>query len=1318
MFDSIKKDISSCQLTDQYRLRRKLSELERDESKKGSRGHKNREQGSRNKRTQKDALAALQQEVARSQQACQRRIASIPKNIVYPDNLPVSDCAAEITALLMQNQVLVVAGDTGSGKTTQLPKICLQAGLGRLGLIGHTQPRRLAAVSVANRIAEELGTVPGAGVGYQVRFNEKVSDRTYLKLMTDGILLAEIQNDRFLNRYQVIIIDEAHERSLNIDFLLGFLKQLLRKRRDLKLIVTSATIDVEKFSDHFSKAPTVSVSGRTYPVETRYAPLVEQRGDLKNEQVDDDIQINGIISAVVDIEKHDRQTSKLSGDILVFLSSEKEIRETAIKLRRQKLANTEILPLYSRLKHSEQLKIFKPHPGRRIVLSTNVAETSITVPGINYVIDTGLARISRYSLQSKVQRLPIEAISQASANQRKGRCGRLADGICIRLYAEDDFQSRPFFTDPEIKRTNLASVILRMCFLRLGDIGDFPFLEPPQQKAINEGYKLLIELGALTQKYELTQQGRKMAALPVDPRYARMIVAADSQRCLREILIIVSALSIQDPREISAENRQQAKRRLAEFEHPDSDFLGFVKLWDTYESRRQSDSQGQLRKFCKTNFLSYMRMREWREVHRQLLVSCQQMGFRVNRDAAKYDTVHKSIISGSLNQIASLAQGRDYLGNRNRKFSLFASSVLSGKAAKWIVTRELIETSQVFATLAAKIEPDWVVQMALHLVKREYFEPHWSKKRQEVMAYEKVYLYGLAIIEKSLVSYKKIDPAASREIFINEGLTDNQLLTGFDFYRSNQEFIADLNRQEEKLRRPDLIVSDREVSSFYQQQIPIEICTTGQLEIWLKKEVRNKPDLLQMNKENLLELGSVQARIDEFPDQAAVEQNTLTIDYLFEPGSQQDGATVEVPLALLHQVSQAELDWAVPGILREKCISLMKGLPKSLRKKFIPVSDFVDQALTQMVSADGSLIESLIGQIQAIKGISISSDELEKVDLPNHLKVKIRVLDANAKEIGYGESLQQIRQHLHISPDPSSRQTQKASYNHELEREGLTDWSFGDLPDKLEIGDDLVLLRYPALVDKQESVTIELLPDESEARDKSKTGLLRLFMCQSIQQRNSLRKKFSRFVDRNVLKIPPGLEDLAQDALLASYRGAFESEDSFPRSREEFDAALQRGKSKIVVVAERLEQLLGLILNKVFDITRLLQGIGGGEMEYLQSDIEQQLRHLVCPGFLASTELSWIRQYPRYLDAIVLRLDKAPHMGDKDQQHTEELVRYWRKYEAANSDRLQSSSLTDIQQLQSIRWMIEEYRVSLFAQNLGTSLPVSSKRLDKRFERI
>lgn len=1291
----MQNSLDYCQVGDVFRFRNRLQRAVK----------------TKDKDKQRSLLKSLEKDIDKSIVACNQRADALPKSLHYPEQLPFSAKAEEIGKLIASNQVLVVAGDTGSGKTTQLPKICVQAGFGKRGLIGHTQPRRLAAVSVASRIAEEMSVKLGEGVGFQIRFNENVTSRTFLKIMTDGILLAEIQQDRFLNRYEVIIIDEAHERSLNIDFLLGYMKYLLAKRKDLKLIITSATIDVEKFSKHFDNAPVVAVSGRTYPVEVRYAPpeALSDGGDGV------EVQASAIVEAVEEIQAEDRRASMSSGDILVFLSTERDIRETAQALRKQKFRDTEILPLYARLKQSEQKRIFQSHKGRRIVLSTNVAETSITVPGINYVIDTGVARISRYSLQNKVQRLPIEAISQASANQRKGRCGRVADGICIRLYSEQEFESRAAYTDPEILRTNLASVILRMQHLRLGDVANFPFLEAPAPKAINEGFKLLIELNALNPDRTLTAVGRKMATLPVDPKYARMLITADSERCLTELLVIVSALSIQDPRETGVENRQQAREKHEQFVHPESDFLELVNLWNVYERKRQSLGQNQLRKYCKQQFLSFMRMREWREVHRQLLLASQQLGLRVNREPASYSAVHKAIISGSLNQIAMRSEGKFYQGSRNKRFSLFPSSSLVNKQVKWIVTGNQIETSQTFATSAARIQPEWVEEKALHLVKREYFEPHWSQKQQQVMAYEKVSLYGLTLIEKKQVPYAAIDKEKAREIFIREALVTGNLDAHSELLAQNRQFLQELERQEEKIRRPDFLVSDSDVARFYEERVPSEVSSTQDFNNWLSSASGASKNALRMDEDNLLKEDSLDSFTSAYPDQAALQHNKLDIHYSFEPGKSRDGATIEVPLSILRQITQADIDWAVPGIIREKCIALVKSLPKSQRKNFIPVSGFVDEVIEQMVPGEATILQALRSQIRRTKKIDVPASQFNEKSLPTYLKNKICVVDSAGVELATGSDLDTLRESLDETWDESPRHSEEPSGGmHELERSGLKDWDLDLIPEQVKLGDDLVLVRYPALVDETDSASIRLYADPAEAEEQHRRGLLRLYILRSNQQRKMLLKQFGQFVRANPLLVPPMEPACEEQAAIACYGAAFAIDTKPVRMREQFEQNLQSGKQSLFSFAAELERLLEMVFKSRRDLLLRLEKGRPGDPEYLLTDLRGQIDTLFAADFLISTPWPWLSQFSRYLQAAEMRLNKSPHLGSRDAEFTEEISKYWRKYlDLCDQRHTENKGEIDL-----FRWMIEEYRVSLFAQSLGTSLPVSRKRLDKQLELI
>ena len=1256
---------------------------------------------------------------------------------VRPAELPISRHAAEIERLLTRNQVIIVAGDTGSGKTTQLPKICFRAGLARRGLIGHTQPRRLAAMSVATRIAEELhadaamgecggrerqdaepgayrdvftasAALPHRGVGVQVRFDQRVPEDAWLKLMTDGILLTEIQRDRLLKKYQALILDEAHERSLNIDFLLGYLKLILPRRKDLKLIVTSATLDVERIAAHFNNAPVVRIAGRSFPVETLYRPPEELVPDAGEE----DRQTAAIAQALTELEDHGE------GDVLVFLSSEKEIRETAAYLRKRRLPNTEILPLYSRLRAQEQQRIFAPHRGRRIVLSTNVAETSLTVPGIHFVIDTGFARISRYSVQRKLLRLPIESVSKASAEQRKGRCGRLADGVCIRLYSEADFEARPDFTDPEIKRSNLASVILRMSALRLGQPEDFPFLDAPEQKSINDGRALLRELGALTGAGGLTRTGRMLAELPLEPQLGRMLVAASKLGSLREVLIIVSALSLGDLRESAPRGQNpdsqgpgsQNSDKWAEFTHPDSDFLGLLTLWERCEKERVSQSQ--LRKFCAKYRLSFQRVREWREIHRQLLNACRRLGIGQNhkehRKQAGYAEIHRALVSGSLNQVARHHDGRIYLGSRNRKLALAPSSALASRKVRWIVTSEWIDTARTFATMAAKIKPEWVIEFAGHLLRKEYGEPFWSGERQQAMVHEKTVLYGLVLRDMVAVDYAGHDPVGARDIFLDQAMVEDQIRSKADFLKQNRAFLEELRKQEEKFRRPELVVNEREIQRFYDQRLPESVVSTRTLERWLAEDPVPRNRSLEMKRAGLFRGEALAEMQRQFPDRVKVQNNVLPVDYVFDPGSSRDGASLRVPVDLVAQLSAADLDWAIPGLIREKCIALIRGLPKNKRRNFIPVPDFVDRVLPRMRRADGELADSLLLQMNRVGGRLVERHELLAVELPDHLRARLQVLDRQGRKVAEGDDLTTLRKRFAGRTPPARRQT------HKLERSGLRDWDFEDLPESVQIGTDVVLVRYPALVDEVDSVSVALLDNREEANAKSRQGAMRLFMLRSIARRNALRKRFRRFRDVKAARIlfMPGLREIEEDAMVACYLEAFVLNSEFPRSRRAFDESLERNAPRLPVLADELEQLLTKMLRQTHDIRQKLTALPEQTGQTVRQDMQGQLERMFPPNFLKDTAFEWLRHFPRYLEGMGMRLEKAPHFGKADEKNTREVAYYWDRFEQLRSAR------GDSRLIQTLRWSIEEFRISLFAQRLGTSFPVSRERLDKQIAKL
>jgi ATP-dependent helicase HrpA len=1281
MLKELEYKISRALIKDQYRFARDIARLRSFSNEKRS--------------AEIEKLNAI---VDRSIETVNTRTLSVPA-FSYPEALPISEKRSEIAAAIKNNQIVVIAGETGSGKTTQIPKICLDLGLGSRGLIGHTQPRRLAARAVATRIAEELGQVLGQSVGYQVRFDDVSSERTLIKLMTDGILLAEIQQDKLLTKYEVIIIDEAHERSLNIDFLLGYLKRICVQRPELKIIITSATIDVEKFSQHFSGAPIISVSGRTFPVDVIYQDPV----DYITDDSDDDQLLTSVMRALRTLETFEREQRLPPGDVLIFLSGERDIRDLAMSLRKQELRHTEILPLYARLTQNEQQKIFASHVGRRIVLSTNVAETSLTVPGIRYVIDTGLARISRYSIQSKVQRLPIEPISQASANQRAGRCGRVAKGICIRLYSEQDFLSRPLFTDPEIQRTSLGAVILQMLSLRLGEVARFPFVEPPEMRAINDGFKLLDELCAITRDRQLTPTGRQMARMPTDPRLARMLIEGAKNNCLYELLIIVSALSVQDPKESPADKRQVSRERHKQFSHPESDFLSWVLLWDTVESQRQALTKSEFKNYCKENFLSLMRLREWRETHRQLSIACQDTGFTVAHDnktepgsinAVLYQAIHRAILSGSLNQLGSKSAEALYSGSRGRKFSLFPTSVLFKKMPRWIVCAELIETSRLFATLAARIEPEWAVDIAAHLIKSEQFDAHWEKKRGEVVAYEKISLSGLTLIEKRQISFSSVNAALCRDIFIRQALVEEQLDTDLLFYKKNQQLLDELRKQEEKERKPDILVSDDVLYSFYEIRLPADVNSLASLKVWYQKDGRENPTLLTMSLTDVSVRSIDEAAAIEFPDQTVIVQNSLPISYRFEPGADDDGVSIDVPVGLLADVDIADIEWAVPGLVHDRCVAMVKSLPKALRKNFVPVPDFVDQVLAMAGTANKhSLAQLIADSAWRLKRIRIEPEQWDYQNIPKHLSPRLRVLDQRGNLLAVDQDLEKLKQQL---VQTSSRATE---VRHSIEQEGFNGWSFIDLPDFLEIRQGLTLLRYPAIQDDKTSVSIVLCDSPDKAWRVSQSGLARLLMFRTAQQRDIILRQLRSLKQTLGLKLVDQELSWQDNALLTIYRLAFHLDEKSALTKKEFEKKLSLHRSDLVVTADRVCRLLKDVYESVFDLNRSLS-LGSVAT---RQDVTKQLRFLVDDQFPASVADTWLWEYPRYLKGLRFRLEKAPSSQIKDIENMSVI----------NSLELQYGELMKLRpgSLPEFPWLVQELRVSLFAQTLGTKRPVSAKKL-------
>jgi ATP-dependent helicase HrpA len=1256
------------------------------------------------------ATAQLTEDLRQSVTAVEQRRSGTPA-IVYPENLPVCLRREEIGAAIAAHQVVVIAGETGSGKTTQLPKICLELGRGSRGLIGHTQPRRLAARSVAGRIAEELQSPLGELVGYQVRFTDQVSERSRIKLMTDGILLAEIQQDRFLNRYDTLIIDEAHERSLNIDFLLGYLKTLLRKRPDLKLIITSATIDLERFSKHFDNAPIIEVSGRTYPVEVLYRPL--------ESLVDDNDLGLAIEAALIELSIAEKG---LKGDVLVFLPGEREIRETALQLRKTSqhqpaLAHLDILPLYARLSANEQQRVFdlSKRRGIRVVLATNVAETSITVPGIRYVIDPGLARISRYSFRSKLQRLPIEPISQASAEQRKGRCGRIAPGICVRLYDEQDFARRPQFTDAEILRTNLASVILQLLSLRLGEVDNFPFIDAPDKRQIGDGFSLLEELDAVNARRELTPTGRTLARLPVDPRMARMVLAAAQRGCLREVLIIASALGVQDPRERPADKQQQADEQHRRFQYPESDFLGFVALWDYFESQRQALSQNALRKQCEREFLSYLRLREWRDIHHQLRLVCQELGLKENQQPADYESVHRALLAGLLSHVATQDEQREFLAARNRKLRIFPGSGLFKKPPKWIVAAEIVETAQVYARCNARIEPQWVLGINDDLLKRRHSEPHWHARSGQVMALETVTLYGLVISDRQRVHYGPIDPVQAREIFIRSALVAGDYRTNAPYFRHNRELIADIEELEEKARRRDILADEEELFRFYDERLPADITTARRFEQWRHDAEREQPQLLFAPRERLMRHAAEAITETQFPDSLGCGDLIFALTYHFEPGSDEDGVNVRVPIGLLNRVPEQPFEWLVPGLLRDKCISLLKALPKQYRKLMVPVPDTVDRILPLLKSqADSEPLLAALSAALAQIGIRVPLDAWQTQELEAFYRANFQVFDSDGKLLGQGRELAKLKEQLH-APMTASLQ---AETQHEFKRTAIAQWDFGELPAAHQFRQaGVTITAYPALVDQGETVALQLLETPERAQAESERGLIRLLQLQTQPTVKWLRKELLRgnLINLQLAGIDQRREDWIEEILTATYRQLFVAGQPLPRAESEFRQRLQAGQGGIIPLAQQYTALLHAIAGHYAQIRQLRRR--GSELAWLPvlEDIDRQLAGLFRPGFIAATPWESLQQYPRYLQAIGQRLEKLRGHFQRDRELSRELTPLQQQLDDLLRRKVDPASSPS---LLRYRWLLEEYRVSLFAQTLGTREPVSAKRLRELWEQV
>ncbi len=1240
---------------------------------------------------------------------------SVHKPIDYASELPVSERVDDIARALEAHQVVIVAGETGSGKTTQLPKICLNAGRGTRGLVGHTQPRRIAARTVAARIADEMGAEQGNQVAYQIRFTDTSDENTRLKVMTDGILLAEIQHDRFLDAYDTLIIDEAHERSLNIDFLLGYLKQLLPRRPDLKVIITSATIELERFSEYFDQAPVIEVSGRTYPVEVRYRPLA---GDADERDLG---WGEAVVSALAEIEDHERQEKKPPGDILVFLPGEGEIRSLSKQLRYADLRHTEVLPLYSRLSTREQNRIFQPHRGRRIVLATNVAETSLTVPGIRYVIDTGVARISRYSVRSKIQRLPVEAISQASANQRAGRCGRVAPGICFRLYDEQDFLSRDEFTDPEILRTNLASVILQMVTLGLGEIRQFPFLEAPDTRQINDGYKLLEELGAVTGKRRITGLGRAMARLPLDPRLARMLVAASELGSLAELLIIIAGLSVQDPRERPQDKQQAADQAHSQWNDKDSDFVTLLNLWKDFEEQRQELSGNQLSKYCKKQFLSYMRMREWRDIHRQLTLLCREQKFAMNHDPANYDAVHKAVLAGLLGQIALKLEKKEYLATRNRKVFLFPGSKVAKTAPAWIVAAEIVETSRVFARMVAKIDPAWVEPLAEHVVKRHYSEPHWERKRAQVMAFERVSLYGLDVIARRRVPYASIDPAAARDLFIRRALVEGDYHSKAPFIARNHELLDTVENLEKKTRRRDLLVDDEHLVAFYDERLPQEVVSGRHFESWWKSLSVQELKALELTEKDILQRDLDYQELEQYPDELEWEGARYPLSYEFEPTGEDDGVTVQVPVMALRQLPGPRLDWLVPGLVREKCIALIKGLPKSIRRNFVPVPDFVDAALKNMSPSNEPLTDVLADQLRRMTGVRIAPEDWPTEELPRHLRMNLQVMGEDGQVLARGRDPDAIQKKLEKQAEEALSRVEQAEG--QARRTQASDWQFGALQESVHTDrSGMRVTVYPALEDLGGEVRETRYLDPLTAAENHRRAVARLLLNRMDRILDRIDSRLPRFRQSALMFAPVGqARVLLDDLLLSTVANHFLGEPvtstgSLPRSAEAFDHIYNSKRSAFIPALEQADDQLHQVVTGYHQVMKQLKGKINLALANSMADLKFQMEQLVYPGFLVATPPQWQACLPRYFEAADIRLEKMPREMGREREFLHLIDPLWRRYQQ-KLEQQRRQGIGD-PELTLYRWMLEEFRVSWFAQQLGTAMPVSVKRLDRQWEKV
>ncbi len=1266
-------------------------------------------------------LKRLTEAIDASTRRVARRRLDLPRP-TYPPELPVSQLKDDIKELVEKHQVVVVCGETGSGKTTQLPKICMELGRGVRGMIGHTQPRRIAARSVAQRIAEELRTPLGDKVGYKIRFGDKTGPDSYVKVMTDGILLAETQGDRYLDQYDTLIIDEAHERSLNIDFLLGYVRQLLPRRPDLKVIITSATIDTERFANHFSSArgpaPIIEVSGRTYPVEVQYRPRETAITEEGEREAGDELA-DAVVRAV------DEAATLGPGDMLVFLSGEREIRECAEALRKHHVPGapqTAILPLYARLSIEEQNRVFQPHSGRRIVLSTNVAETSLTVPGIRYVIDPGEARIKRYTPRNKMHRLEVEAISRASAQQRAGRCGRVGPGVCLRLYSEEDFKGRPEFTDPEILRTNLASVILQMKALGLGNVEEFPFVEAPDSRQIKDGYETLRELGAVDAGYQITPLGRNLAKLPVDPRIGRMILAGHEEDCLDDVLTIAAALSVQDPRDRRWEVQEAADAAHAPFHDAKSDFITLLNIWNWYQHLKKDLSRSKLVKACKQRYLSWIRMREWEDVYQQLHTLVSDMGFHPHSRVTDHDAIHRSLLTGLLSNVGcknpnpghDTAPG-EYLGTFGSRFHIFPGSVLFKPRPKWLMASEIVRTTKNYARMAAAVEPRWIEEAAAHLLQRSHSQPHWDFDTQRVMALEKITLFGLELASGRRVPFGPVNPVQAREMFIHQALVEGEIRTDAKFFKHNQQLMREVERLEEKSRKRDILVDLQARFAFYDKRLPTDVFDTQSLEKWLRSHEQHQRGLLCMSREDLMLHGAQDVTPQQFPDAVPVSGSRLKIDYIHDHARPDDGVSMTIPLEALNQVDEKKAEWLVPGLLAEKIEALIKSIPKASRRHIGPPSEAAALLAPSLPFAQGDLREKIAAGLARSTGVETPRQVWQEMVAPDHLRMFFRIVDEKGKELASGRDLPAIRRQLGAKVED----TFSKIGGEELHRDALRDWSFAALPEKLELRrGGMTVIVYPAIVDQGNAVGTRVVETAERARLLTHAGVRRLFLIKAgreIRHRLAVRSSVERMCAQYATL--GSANDLLADVHALVAERAFMHNRPLVRSREEFEARLEAGWDALGAAVDDVAREAEQVIGEYQRVRLILDSPMPPAFSGFAQDAKDQLVHLVFKGFLTVTPPQWRAHLPRYLAGIRARYAKLPGGGlERDARLTAEVAPYWRACKA-RLDLHAKAGVTD-EALVHYRWMVEEFRVAQFAQELRTSVTVSPKRLQEQWERI